>query len=341
MGRVLEQSRIGEGPLPNGSDESQTGFTLVEMVVTLAITGIFIVMVSGLLQGTTNMAEKQQALTEGRSAARFALGLISGDLAGIGGRLPLIPPFSADGTLNGVTDANTADLGTDTFSAIRARSGFRTRILALTGDMSTGTMRLMYHQEDEGGDNPICPTADDCANAFIADFGGLGDHLLVGDDPNFWIVEITATPTATLGAGGGINVTFAAITDNTGGASFLEGDTMTGIVVNTYRVMNGTLQMKTDFIDGDEDYITVAESIEDMQLAWVLSDGSYVNDGLPGDLQSIRGTVVSLVSIGPNDMSVGAAMFTRPGVEDHVEGAVADRRRRAVARQLTWSRNLG
>jgi len=311
------------------------------MLVTLAITSIFIVMVSGLLMDTTRMAEKQQAVTEGRSAARFALGMISGDLAGIGGRLPLIPPFNAEGTINDVADEDVADLGTDTFSAIRARSGIRTQILALTGTMATGSMRLQYHHEDETGDNPICPTQNDCANAFAADFGGLGDHLLVGDDPNFWIVEITAAPTATLGAGGGINVTFEGITDNTGGASFLDGDTATGIVVNTYRVMNETLQMKTDFINGDEDYITVAESIEDMQLAWVLSDGSYINDGLPADLQTIRGTVISLVSIGPNDMSVGPAMFTRPEVEDHEEGVAGNRRRRAIARQLIWSRNLG
>ena len=328
MGRVRKRDRVAEA-----------GFTLVEMLISMAIVGVFLGMVGGVVIGSTNLARKQQELTAGRSNSRFALGFISTEIASAGHREPLVPPFIALDTLNDVDDADVADLGTDTFTVVRARTGSRTLIQAQTGNVDAGTILVGYHHEDTTGDSPICPTAAACLASFTPEYGGDDDFLMIGTDTTWWIVQLTAAPTVQTGPGGGFTLTYSGIRNNTGGGAFQIGATVMGIVVRSFRVVDETLEMKEGLVDSEGDFFGLATGIEDLQLAWILADGTFVNDGIPAT-ENIRATVVTLVNIQPPDMSVGLNFF-RPAVEDHEEGLVFDRRRRKVSRQLIWGRNLG
>ena len=115
---------------------------------------------------------------------------------------------------------------------------------------------------------------------------------------------------------------------------------MTGIEVHSFRVMDENLEMKEDFFASAGDFTVMVEGVEDLQLAFVLNDGTYKNDGLPALVESVRATAITLLGVLPTDRTLGGeGAFFRPEIEDHEAGVVNDRRRRVVMRELTWGRN--
>lgn len=317
------------------------GFTLVEMLVTVAITGVFILMVAGLLVSSTGLARKQQARSSGRSAARFAMVILATNIAEAGGRILPTAAFSVADTLNNTTDPNVADPGSDTFSIMRSRSGSLTSISDTTGGATVGTMQVVFHTDDDTGPNAICPDAPTCIAAFAAEFGGDGDLLLVMSGTSYWVLRISAPPTVNLGAGGSINLSYAGVKDNTGGANFSVANVVTGLEVRTFRVKDEALEMKTDFFAGPGNFELLAARIEDLQVAYILNDGTYVNNGIPAQVENIRAAALTLVGISPLDLTIGGTPFFRPAVEDHTAGTARDKRRRSVWREIVWGRNLG
>lgn len=310
--------------------------------MSLAIVGLFVVMVSGVLQSSVGIARNQQAHSQGRAGSRFAFDILGTELAEAGARIPPQIAFFAADTRNNVTDASVADLGTDTLSVLRSRSGTNTQVLSVTGNVAAGIVTLQFHTSDTSGPAPICPNAAQCVAAFEAEHGGLGDFLLVSNGASFWVVRMTADPTANLGPGGNIRVAYALETSSPAAPLFAVGSVVTGVVVRTFRVMNETLEMKEGFFASPGDFVGLAEGIEDLQLGFILADGSYVDDGIPAQVQNVRGTSVGLVAIDPVDLNLGGdEFFVRPALGDRDEGTDANRRRRTVRQEVIWSRNLG
>jgi len=317
------------------------GFSLLEMVVTLAVTGGFLVMITGLLERSLSFAAEHQARTGLRANARFSLDFLATELAMAGGRIPASAAYYAADTINDVDDADVADLGTDTLAVMRSRGGLATQMLAGAGAAGAGTLRVAFHTTDQAGPNAICPTVAACAAAFESEHGGQGDMLLVSAALSYWVLRMTAAPTAELGAGGGIDIVYTGVFDNTGGANFPISSPVTGIEALSFRVMNETLEMKEGFFASPGDFTVMAEGVEDLQVAFVLNDGTYKNDGLPALVEQVRATAITLVGVLPADRTLGGAgTFVRPEIEDHEAGTVGDRRRRVVMRELTWGRNL-
>lgn len=88
----------------------------------------------------------------------------------------------------------------------------------------------------------------------------------------------------------------------------------------------------------------VASGIEDLQFAYLLSNGTAVDN--PGavaatSIPSIRAVRIGMLARGQDPSQGANSVSTRPALEDHAAGGVADRYHRRLIRKVSEVRNLG
>jgi len=84
----------------------------------------------------------------------------------------------------------------------------------------------------------------------------------------------------------------------------------------------------------------IASGIEDFQVAYLLADGTVVDNPTGNPSSPIRGVRVSLLARGA-DQSAAATISTRPAIEDHAAGTTPDNYHRRQITRVVEIRNLG
>ncbi len=135
--------------------------------------------------------------------------------------------------------------------------------------------------------------------------------------------------------GGGI---FTLTFNNPLNRDYAQGNTVSILERITYVVApNGgeSALWRSDGVNNE----VIASGIEDLQIAYLLNDGTIVNNP-GGALSPVRGVRLSLSArrADPNDT---ARISSRPALEDHTAGAAADRFHRRSMTRVVEIRNLG
>lgn len=297
----------------------QRGFTLLEMLVAMAITLMVGTAGYSFFSNAFNFSVIQSGNTEMQRETRIGIDMMVREIrnAGYGVIEPLTGGIHESATAFPVfTPGNNIDLDPDgvanKIDRISVSGGFQlvgTLTLAGTEGATTITVSPL------AGTDPSNPSIDGLTvtlggfhTANITDVAadGLGNYILTLDLP--------------------LNRNYSTSTS----VSILQ--------TVTYSVAPFGSEPALWRSDGTYNQV-IASNIEDLQFAYLLNDGSEVNDpaGLTSPVRAVR---VSLLARG-KDPEESASISTRPALEDHAAADTADAHHRRLITRVVEIRNLG
>lgn len=304
---------------------NKKGFTLVELMVAIAITGIVTAAGFTFFNNTFNFSVLHKRTIDMQRETRVGIDILSRDirLAGFGMIDPMVGAFQSAVPI--IQAGNNVD--PDPSGAASKLD----RITVVGGYQGVGTLSAAANNG--------------AAQISINFFPGVSAASLVGQTitlEGFYY----GTVTSRVGATNTFNVSPAL------NRNYSTLNTVVVIQRVTYRVaipagetepaLYRDVDLNNDGVVDQSDII--ASGIEDLQFAYLLSDGTEVNSPpaivLPRTGTQISAVRVSLLVRG-KDPKTAARPSTRPALEDHTAGTVADQYHRKVMTKVVEVRNLG
>jgi Tfp pilus assembly protein PilV len=288
--------------------DRRAGFSLTELLVTLAGLTIILTVSAQLLFETRRAAVRQQFQVETRQLARAAVDYVhfmvrgasdlnySGDVpfpAAILTQVGVRPNQTRQVSYNNVTDANLADLGTDIITIGRAEDSLTSEPVGWSDfDSSASSATWQF-----GWTSPCDAAANLAAFQRLIGYSGTTSRwLLVADETGGWrFYQINGFGTSDCpGALGTINAT-SSPPDGNGYLQPMDA-TLAPIANNprlrlgvgwvTLRVRGGWLEQKNEIFDPNTDnpgtaFVQLLPNVEDLQVAYLFRDGTLWNN-VPG-----------------------------------------------------------
>src|SRR5581483_3567639 len=300
------------------------GFTLVELMVAIAITGIVTAAGFTFFNNTFNFSVLHKRTIDMQRETRIGIDILSRDirLAGFGMIDPMV------GTFQSAVPIIQAGNNVDPDPA--GNAGKLDRITLVGGYQGVGTLSAA--------------ASSGAGQISINFFAGVSPASLSGQTIT---LEGFYYGTATqVGATNNFNISPPL------NRNYSTLNTVVAIQRVTYRVaipagetepaLYRDVDLNNDGVVDQSDI--VASGIEDLQFAYLLTDGTEVNSPpaitLPRTGTQISAVRVSLLVRG-KDPKTTARPSTRPALEDHAAGTVADQYHRKVMTKVVEVRNLG
>lgn len=372
--------------------DRRSGFSLTELLVTLAMLTVILTVSAQLLFETRRAAMRQQIQVETRQLARAAVDYVhylvrgasdlnySGDTPFPAAYLSWVgknPNFNRQVSYNNLDDADLGDLGTDIITIAQARDPLTIEPVDWTNfDNSV----LSCDWQFNWGCDDVAANLEafrDWIDWHV--FGDKSRWLLVADQTGAWrfyqINEVSSSTCA--GLLGSVKTTTPA--PNSAEYLYPIGDPNAqlgngprlrlGVTWVALRVRDGWLEQKNDLFDPDEDdpgadFVQLLPNIEDLQIAYLFSDGQLWNNtaghtlptggpptrnngvpwqGNPGsatDATNVIGMRITVTARAPEALLGENRDRFRPlPAEDHVPAATPDRFYRYQASSLVMMRN--
>jgi type II secretory pathway component PulJ len=287
--------------------DRRAGFSLTELLVTLAGLTIILTVSAQLLFETRRAAVRQQFQVEARQLARAAVDYVhfmvrgatdlnySGDVpfpAAILTQVGVRPNQTRQVSYNNVTDANLGDLGTDIITIGRAEDSLTSEPVGWSDfDSSAGSATWQF-----GWACPDIAANLDAFKRLTGDNGVTSRWLLVADETGGWrFYQINSYGTADCP---GLTGTVVAGSANPQANGYLQPMDATlaplannprlrlGVGWVTLRVRGGWLEQKNEIFDPATDnpgtaFVQLLPNVEDLQVAYLFRDGSLWNNA-PG-----------------------------------------------------------
>ncbi len=298
----------------------QKGFTLIELMIGMAVTTIVGMAGYSFFNNSLNFTVTHSNKTEMQRETRTAIDMMVREIRGAGygvldplagGSYPSAAGFSTITSMNNVDPDPQG--GANKLDRISVSGGFQ-MIGTINVAAPQGATTIVV--APLAGTNPTNPNI-------------IGRTITLN---GFFTASVTAL--AGPDAGGNYTLTL--------NAPLARAYSNLTIVAGIQQITYAVAPFGGDFAlwrnDGAFNQV-IASGIEDLQLAYLLSDGTVVNNPA-GNPSPIRGVRVSILARAA-DKSSTATISTRPAIEDHAAALAPDNFHRRQITRVVEIRNLG